>query len=214
MSKFSRFAWFGHKPVRILAGAFLAATVVTVSDSVVMAQQPAGQTNNGVTVGQLLTQFANGGPEMISRVRELAADPANLSALIGLLANANMAQKSALGAGLAQAARIALRNNQPYSFQIQQAVAETRDNDVQTAFAAVLGDQQIGAGGGGGGGGGGAVGGQTNPLGNGLPTGPGLGFGGGSVLNGAFSYTGSASGANGPSAGSSTTNTTNSTSTP
>jgi hypothetical protein len=211
MSKFSRFAWFGHKPVRILAGAFLATAVVTVSGTgAVLAQQP-GQTNSALTPGQLLTQFANGGPEMISRVRELAGDPANLSALIGLLANANMAQKSALASGLAQAARIALRANQNYAFQIQTAVVNTKnkdgtpDKEFQDQFAMILGDQPIGAGGGGGGGGGGAVGGQTNPLGNGIATGPASGIGGAGTANAPFTNTPSTTGATGPSTASTST---------
>jgi hypothetical protein len=223
MSKFSRLAWFGHKPVRILVGALLATTVVSVSGTgAVLAQQPAGQTGNTISVGQLLMQYPMGGPEMISRVRELGLDPANLSALIGLLDNANitMGQKTALAAGLAQAARIALRANQTYSFQIQTAVVNTKnkdgtpDKEFQDAFAAVLGEQPIGAGGGGGGGGGGGVGGQTNALGTGAPTGSAVGIGGPGTENGAFSYTASTGAAVGPSSGSTTTNTTTSTSTP
>jgi hypothetical protein len=221
MSKFSSLAWFGHKPVRILVGALLATTVVSVSGTgAVLAQQPPGQTT-AITPGQLLMQYPDGGPEMISRVRELGLDPANLSALIGLLDNANitMGQKTALAAGLAQAARIALRANQTYSFQIQTAVVNTKhkdgtpDKEFQDAFAAVLGEQPIGAGGGAGGGGGGAVGGQTNPLGTGIAAGGAEGIGNGGTANGAFSYTSAVGGAVGPSAGTTNTTTT-STSTP
>jgi hypothetical protein len=231
MSKFSNLAWFGHQPARIVVGTFAAAaTVALLSSAPLMAQQPgqpAGQATGqpDAAIGQVLAQFPNGGPEMISRIRELAGNPANLNALIGLLNGITQEtatdqrkadQKSALGAGLGQAARIALRTNQGYAFQIQQSVAGTRDDTVQTAFAAVLGDQPIGAGGGCGGGGGGGVGGQTNPLGLGAPGGPAFAFGGGSALNGDFSATGSASAAVGPAAGTGTgtPTTTTSTSTP
>ena len=48
--------------------------------------------------GSLLSQFPNGGPVMITKVRDLtASDSATLSALIGLLKSANPDQASAIG---------------------------------------------------------------------------------------------------------------------
>src|SRR4051794_34689183 len=64
---------------------------------------------------QMLQLFRSGGPQMISQVRDLAAsDPATLQAILGLIANANSDQKKAIGAGLAQAARICVRTEQAY----------------------------------------------------------------------------------------------------
>jgi hypothetical protein len=79
------------------------------------------------------------------------------------LANANKDQKSAIGAGLAQAAKIVVRTNPGFATEIQQAILNTKDQDVVLAFAAGAGDRPIGAAGGGAGAGG-ASGGQTSPL--------------------------------------------------
>lgn len=156
--------------------------------------------------GQFLTQFSDGGPEMVSRTRELAvADPATLDMLIGLLAKANKAQKTAIAAGLAQAARIVVRTNQAYAARIQQAIADTKDLDVVASFAAAAGDVAIAAAGGAGAGSGGASGGQTTGLGGpGGGGGPAEGINGNSVNTGAFSFTSGVSGG----ANSTTTNTT------
>jgi hypothetical protein len=168
-------------------------------------------TPTAATPAQLLQQFPNGGPELISRLRELAINPANLAALLAVLPNANTDQKMALGSALGQATRIAARTDLAYARMIQQDVVGTRDPDLIVAYAAVVGDQPIGAGGGGGGGGGG-VGGQTNALtlggfGGGLE-----GIGGGGVPTGPFSYTANTASA-GFSGGSSTTSSTSTTST-
>ena len=112
----------------------------------------------------LLTQFPNGGAQMISRIRDLAAsNPATLNVLISLVGNANPAQQTAIGTGLGQAALVCVKNDQQYAAQIQQAVAQTNNTTVIAALTAVLGDQPIGAAGGGGGGDGGGVG-QTTPF--------------------------------------------------
>jgi hypothetical protein len=117
--------------------------------------------------GQLLTQYANGGAQMISRIRDLAAsNPATLQAIVGLIATANKDQKTAIGSGLAQAARICVPPNQAVdpanqqfgSVDIPAAITQANDADVKTAYLAILGDVALAAGatGGGGGTGGGA----------------------------------------------------------
>ena len=72
----------------------------------------------------LLTQYPDGGPQMISRVRDLAAsDPSTLNAIVGLLATANAMQSTAIGTGLGQVALMAVRTDQAYANQIQEAIA-------------------------------------------------------------------------------------------
>lgn len=157
--------------------------------------------------GQLLQDNPTGGARLLSRVRDLAiADPATLQPILNLLATANSrlneartdeereaikAQKAAIGAGLAQAARILVRNNQQaYATQIQRLLLETQDQDAVLAFASIAGDQPIGAVAAAAAGG--AIGGQTNPLsGNPSGTGPALPIGGGSVNTGQFTYSSS-----------------------
>jgi hypothetical protein len=142
---------------------------------------------------QLLNQFPNGGGQMISRLRDLlASDPATLAPILSLLRNATSEQKAALGAALAQAARLYQRADQAFAAQIQQAVANTQDQELIVAYAAAAGDQPIGAGGGAGSAGG--PGGGSNPLGGPAFGGGALqGIGGGSVDTGGFAMTASAS---------------------
>jgi hypothetical protein len=110
---------------------------------------------------QILANFPDGGPLLISLIRELAlADQADLPLIIGLLANANIDQANAIGTGLGQAALASVTTNQGYANAIQTALAAANNETASLAFAAVMGDQAIGAtgaGGGGGGGGGGPV---------------------------------------------------------
>jgi hypothetical protein len=130
---------------------------------------------------QILQQYPNGGVQMISRLRDLAAtNPATLQPIINLLANATKDQKTAIGSALGQAAKICVKTDQAYATEIQNLLAATKDEDAMLAFSGVAGDQPT-ASTGGGGGGGGAIGGQTNPL----PS----GFGGSSNLQvfGSFS---------------------------
>jgi hypothetical protein len=148
---------------------------------------------------QILTQNQEGGPQLVSLIRTLAAaDPSTLPAILGLLANASKDQKAAIGAGLAQAARIVLRTNPVYANDIQQAIAKTKDQDVVLAFTAASGDQPTGATGGAGGAAGssGGSGGQTSPLnGPATSTGSAQSIGSAGVNTGPFSITSSVSGA-------------------
>ncbi|MGY3446656.1 hypothetical protein ACVW17_006657 [Bradyrhizobium sp. USDA 4473] len=144
---------------------------------------------------QLLTQFPNAGVELTSRARDFAVnDPTALDPLIALLAKASKDQKTAIAAGLAQAARIVVRSNQPYATRIQQAIADTKDLDTVMAFAAASGDAGTAATGAGGAGSAGASGGQTSAIG---ATGAGGGtleaINGNSVNTGIFSFTSSVS---------------------
>jgi hypothetical protein len=143
---------------------------------------------------QVLTQFPNGGGQMISRLRDLlASDPAVLSPILTLIANANKDQKSAIGAALAQAAKLYGRSDQTFANQIQQAVANTQDQELIVAYAASAGDQPIGGIGGGGSGGG--PGGGSNPLGGPAGgTGAAQGIGPSFTDTGAFSVTGGPTG--------------------
>jgi hypothetical protein len=115
---------------------------------------------------QVLQQYPNGGPRLISLIRDVAvAHPDALQTIVGLLNGANADQQSAIGSALGQAANIVVKTNQAYANQIQQAVAKSGSDDANTSFAAVTGNVNIGSVGGGGGGGGGGS------LGFGLPTG-------------------------------------------
>jgi hypothetical protein len=195
----------------------LAMIAVAAPLNVSVAQTPGSQTGVSQSVasfkdnpGQLLTQFPNGGPELVSRVRELAvSDPTLLDPIIALLANATKDQKTGIASGLAQAARVVVRTNQPYATRIQQAIADTKDQDVVLAYAAASGDVAIAATGAGGAGSAGASGGQTTGLGG--PAGGGgtlEAINGSSTATGLFSFTSSTSGTGSSTTGSSTTTTT------
>lgn len=73
----------------------------------------------------LLTQYPNGGAEMVARVRDLAAsDQSVLSVLIGLLSRANTQQAAAIGNALAQVALLAVKADPSYANEIQQAMVK------------------------------------------------------------------------------------------
>lgn len=109
----------------------------------------------------LLTQYPNGGADMIKAVQDLAgSDPATLNALVGLLSNSNPEQATAIGTALGNIAKAAVNTDQGYATQIQVAIALSNNDTALAAFNAVIGgDLQLtavtgGVGGGGGGGGG------------------------------------------------------------
>jgi hypothetical protein len=190
---------FGFSASRLAVVALLA---LTAPAGIAMAQGPNGQTQQQAVTNfkanpeQLLTQNPNGGVELTSRARDLAlADPTLLDPIIALLAHATKEQKQAIAAGLAQAARIVVRSNQPYATRIQQAIADTKDLDAVMAFAAASGDTGTAATGAGGAGSAGASGGQTTGLGNSGGSGGNVeGINGNSVNTGNFSFTSSVSG--------------------
>lgn len=104
----------------------------------------------------LLTQYPDGGPQMIDEVYKLAGtDPATLQALLALLKSANPKQASAIGTGLGKVAVDAVKTNQAYATQIQQAVVAAQSTSALVAFdAAIGGNIQLTAATGGGGAGG------------------------------------------------------------
>ena len=109
--------------------------------------------------GALLSQFPNGGPLMITRVRDLAAsDPATADALIGLLKTANPDQSSAIGTALGQVALMAVTTDQVFAVDLQTKIAQSGNTSALVAFSDVVGgnikltaatDTTGGAGGGG-----------------------------------------------------------------
>lgn len=116
---------------------------------------------------ELITRSPKGGAEMVANIRDLVTgDAATLKPILSLLSNVNKEQKQAIGAAFAQAAKIVVRTNPSFAAEIQQAILNSRDEDLVLAFAAGAGDAPIGAAGGSGGmgGGGGGIGGQTSPL--------------------------------------------------
>jgi hypothetical protein len=88
----------------------------------------------------LLSQFPNGGPMMITKVRDLAAsDPATLSALMGLLKTANPDQSTAIGTALGQVALMAINTDQAFATEIQTQIAQAGNASALVAFSAVVG---------------------------------------------------------------------------
>ncbi len=170
----------------------------------------------------LLTSFASGGLPLSNRVRALAlSDPAAVDAIIALAKNANDVQKAALGAGLAEAARILAATNPQLAGDIQQKVVQSGVAPLVTAYMALSNTltASVGAGGGAGVGGGGAggagagSGGPTGGVGNfgGSHSGGSSGSGSFGTVNAASPF-GGLSGSNALSGGGVTTSTTQSTS--
>ena len=119
-----------------------------------------------------------GAAELITKVRDLVtSDKAALKVVIEALKFATAEEKAAIGTALGQAAQACLTTDAGYSGEIQQALAESTDQDAIQSFAAVTGNVPIGATSGGG-----AAGGAAGGAG-----GAGGGAGGSSVGNGAAS---------------------------
>ncbi|MBV8473041.1 MAG: hypothetical protein JO107_00860 [Hyphomicrobiales bacterium] len=133
----------------------------------------------------LLASFASGGLPLSNRVRGLAlSDPAAVDALIALAKGANDVQRAALGAGLAEAARILAATSPELAGAIQQKVLQSGLAPLITAYMALSNTLTASVGVGGGGAGGGGAGGAG--AGSGGPTG-GVGSFGGSHSGGASS---------------------------
>jgi len=167
--------------LRMAAAAAFAATITTAASAAVYPPQrqlPATVISDfKAAPNSLLQQYPTGGPQLISRVRDLgASDPTTLTGLIALLKDRATTpdQMRAIVAGLAQVARMAAQSDQAYANEIQAAIANTGNADVIAAYQAATGDVAIAATGGGGGGGSGSGG----PTGNNFPNG---GNGGGAV---------------------------------
>lgn len=153
----------------------------------------------------LLTTYASAGLPLSTEVRSLVlTDPSLVATLIDVAKSANDAQKSAIGAGLAEAARILAATNPQLAAQIQLAVAQSGLGSLITAFIAGSNATEtaaIGGGGGGGGGegGGGGTGGPTGGVGSSGGSNGGSNPGGGSfgTANGASAFGTIGSGASG-----------------
>jgi len=165
--------------LRMAATAVLAATISSAASAAVYPPQrqlPATVISDfKASPNSLLQQYPTGGPQLISRVRDLgASDPTTLPGLIALLKDPATTKDQMRGivAGLAQVARMAASTDQAYANEIQAAIAGTGNQDVIAAYQAATGDVAIAATGGGAGGGGTGAGG---PTGNGFPGGGGGG---------------------------------------
>ncbi|RXH09192.1 hypothetical protein EAS56_26400 [Bradyrhizobium guangzhouense] len=157
--------------LRLAAAAALAASISTAASAAVYPPQrqlpPQVITDFKASPGTLLTQYP-GGPQLISRVRDLgASDPTTLPLIIGILKDpaTTKDQVRAIVAGLAQVARMAASTDQAFANEIQTAIANTGNADIIAAYQAATGDVQIAATGGGGGGGGTGAGGPTGTSG-------------------------------------------------
>jgi hypothetical protein len=113
-------------------------------------------------VGQLMSQFPDGGARLAKQVADLiTSDPATLAALITFAKTANQDQRQAIARGLAQAAKGS--GNPAFANQIQLAVASAGLPEFSKAYAEAAGDTGTASTGGGGGGGGGPT--QNTPNG-------------------------------------------------
>ncbi|WP_018317075.1 hypothetical protein [Bradyrhizobium sp. WSM2793] len=155
--------------LRLAAAAALAATISSVASAAIYPPQrqlPATVISEfKAAPNSLLQQYPTGGPQLISRVRDLgASDPTTLPGLIALLKDpaTTKDQMRAIVAGLAQVARMAAQQDQAYGNEIQSAIAGTGNPDVIVAYQAATGDVAIAATGGGAGGGGTGAGGPTS----------------------------------------------------
>ncbi len=190
--------------LRMAAAAAFAATISSAASAAIYPPQrqlPATVISDfKASPNSLLQQYPTGGPQLISRVRDLgASDPTTLPGLIALLKDpaTTKDQMRAIVAGLAQVARMAAQQDQAYGNEIQAAIAGT-NADVIAAYQAAIGDVTIAATGGAGGGGTGA-GGPTGT--SGLATG---GSGGGGTSFGNNTTANNATGIGSGSVGSST----------
>jgi hypothetical protein len=99
----------------------------------------------------LLKANPTAGGKLISQIRDLMlSDPQVLTPIIALLANANDAQKSAIGTGLGDAAQTLVTTNPLLANQIQTALAANGDKLALAAYQTTVGNEAIGAAGGGG----------------------------------------------------------------
>lgn len=183
--------------LRMAAAAALAATISTAASAAVYPPQrqlpPQVISDFKASPNSLLQQYP-GGPQLISRVRDLgASDPSTLPGIIDILKGleATKSQGSAADqarageqiravlAGLAQVARLAASSDQAYATEIATAIAGTQNADLIASYQAATGDVAIlstGGGGGGGSGSGGSTG--TSGFANGGSNGGASSFGG------------------------------------
>jgi hypothetical protein len=166
-------SWAHRLRVRILVSALATLALLSVGEAAQAACYGAGQALPAQVVSRfisdparLLTQFPNGGPQMISLIRDLvASDPGTLPLIVDLNPKANADQTQAIGTGLGQAALVCARTAQAFANEIRQMIVATNNQPLTQAFGAVMGDQYLGAAGPSVGGGGAGATGQTGPTG-------------------------------------------------
>jgi hypothetical protein len=108
----------------------------------------------------LLTTYASAGLPLSTQARDLVlTDPKLVDALIDLARSANDAQKGAIGAGLAEAARVLSASDPAEAARIRQAVAGSGLAPLITAFTALADSTIFAATDGGAAGSGGPIGG-------------------------------------------------------
>jgi hypothetical protein len=118
----------------------------------------------------LLTRHASAGLPLSTEVRSLLlTDNSLIDTIIDVAKNGNDAQKSAIGAGLAEASHILARTDPQLATTIQQKVAQCGLPPLITAYIAWNGIETgaVGGAGGGGGGSGGPTGGVSGGTGGG-----------------------------------------------
>src|SRR5579862_5537913 len=85
----------------------------------------------------LLNEYSAGGLPLAARIRAFViSDPKAAATLIALAANANQAQKAAIGAGLAEAAKALALTDPQAADAIKQQVAQSGVDTLITAFIA------------------------------------------------------------------------------
>lgn len=149
--------------LRPFAGVAAFALASCMSASVAFAVcAPLPQGATATPSSQLLPSFPNGGPALSSEVRNIvASNPEELAGIVGLIPAANVAQRSAIGAGLGQAAGVCNRPDPDTARRIQEAVIAAANPEMLASFQEVTGDRQTTAVAGGGGRGGSIGGGGT-----------------------------------------------------
>ncbi len=94
----------------------------------------------------LLTTYASGGLPLSARARSLVlTDPSLVDVLINVAKSANDAQKAAIGAGMAEAARILAVVDPQLAAQIQLAIAQSGSESLIAAFVAASNATQTAA---------------------------------------------------------------------
>ena len=94
----------------------------------------------------LLTTYASGGLPLSARARSLVlTDPSLVDVLINVAKSANDAQKAAIGAGMAEAARILAVVDPQLAAQIQLAIGQSGSESLIAAFVAASNATQTAA---------------------------------------------------------------------
>jgi hypothetical protein len=132
--------------IRVILSAAIVGSAMAAVPSMA-AVNPPGQVLSAQAIQQfmanpsaLLSQYPNGGPNMIKAVRDLAgSDPQTLGPLIQLLSQANPDQSTAIGNALGQIALAAVDTDPNYADQIQTAVVRSGNISAEVAFSAVVG---------------------------------------------------------------------------